>query len=306
MDYFTLEAHPEEACDTMGTVTGSGRFTDYAPRRITAVPNRGYWFRQWNDGDTTNPRIVYLTQDTLFTATFTASLPCRADALTQDSTHGTVTGSGNYFQGDTVTFTAYPNVGYTLLQWSDGSTRNPYRFTITHDTTLTATFRQLGYYRVDVATSDHSRGYVTGGGNYWELDTVTLNAFARSGYDFLQWNDSVTDNPRTIVVMQDTAFTAYFEQMQPEGINAPDAKAPLFTLTPNPAHNSVTVTVNPQLPILNSQLSITLTDAAGRELYSTKISNLNSQISILNYPAGTYFVTLRTPDTASTQRLVIE
>ena len=95
-------------------------------------------------------------------------------------------------------------------------------------------------------------------------------------------------------------------QHNPEGINAPDAKAPLFTLTPNPAHNSVTVTVNPQLSILDSQLSITLTDAAGRELYSTKISNLNSQFSILNYPAGTYFVTLRTPDTASTQRLVIE
>ena len=83
-------------------------------------------------------------------------------------------------------------------------------------------------------------------------------------------------------------------------------QAPLFTLTPNPAHNSVTVTVNPQLPILDSQLSITLSDAAGRELYSTKISTLNFQLSISHYPAGTYFVTLRTPDTASTQRLVIE
>ena len=101
-------------------------------------------------------------------------------------------------------------------------------------------------------------------------------------------------------------FTAYFEQMQPEGINAPDAKAPLFTLTPNPAHNSVTVTVNPQLPILDSQLSITLTDAAGRELLNSRVSTLNFQLSISQYPAGTYFVTLRTPDTASTQRLVIE
>ena len=101
----------------------------------------------------------------------------------------------------------------------------------------------------------------------------------------------------------------------PEGINAPVAKAPLFTLTPNPAHNSVTVTVNPQLSILNSQLSISLTDAAGRELLNTKVSTLNPllrgagvcySLPISQYPAGTYFVTLRTPDTASTQRLVIE
>ena len=306
VDYYNLEARPEEACDSMGTVTGSGRFTDYVPCPITAVPAPGYWFRQWNDGDTTNPRTVFLTQDTLFTATFTASLPCRADALTQDSTHGTVTGSGNYFQGDTVTFTAHPNTGYTLLQWSDGSTRNPYRFTITRDTTVTAIFRQLGHYRVDAEPADHTRGFVTGGGNYWELDTVTLNAVARPGNNFLHWNDSVTDNPRTIVVMQDTAFTAYFEPIQHEGIAAPDGRRPLFTLTPNPARNSVTVTINSQLSILNSQFSIALTDAAGRELLTLKVQQPKTTIPLGQYPAGTFFVTLRTPYATSTQRLVIE
>ena len=111
VDLFNLEARPEESCDSMGTVTGSGRFSGYVPRRITAVRAPGYWFRHWNDGNTDNPRTVILTQDTLFTATFTEAMPCRADALTQNSTHGTTTGSGNYFQGDTVTFTALPNTG---------------------------------------------------------------------------------------------------------------------------------------------------------------------------------------------------
>ena len=310
VDYYNLEARPEEACDSMGTVLGSGRFTDYVPCPITAVPAPGYWFRQWNDGDTTNPRTVFLTQDTLFTATFTASLPCRADALTQDSTHGTVTGSGNYFQGDTVTFTAYPNTGYAFLHWSDGSTRNPYRFTITHDTTVTAVFRHLSHYRVAAESADHSRGFVTGSGIYWELDTVTLNAVARLGNNFSHWNDSVTDNPRAFVVMQDTAFTAYFEPIQHEGIAAPDGQFSTlnsqFSITPNPARNSVTVTINSQLPILNSQFSLTLSDAAGRELLNTKVSTPNFQLSLSQYPAGTYFVTLRTPDATSTQRLVIE
>ena len=236
VDYYNLEARPEEACDSMGTVLGSGRFSSDVPRRITAVPAPGYWFRQWNDGDTTNPRTVFLTQDTLFTAVF----------------------------------------------------------------------RQLGSYRVVAESADHSRGFVTGGGTYRELDTATITATAREGYRFHHWNDSVTDNPRTIVVMQDTAFTAYFEPIQLEGIAAPDGQSPLFTLTPNPAHNSVTVTINSQLPILNSQFSLTLSDAAGRELLNTKVSTHNFQLSLSQYPAGTYFVTLRTPDATSTQRLVIE
>ena len=66
------------------------------------------------------------------------------------------------------------------------------------------------------------------------------------------------------------------------------------------------MTINSQLSILNSQLSLTLTDAAGRELLNTKVTTLNFQLPLSQYPAGTYFVTLRTPDASSTQRLVIK
>ena len=37
---------------------------------ITAIPNYGYHFTQWSDGDTDNPRTIELTQDTTFTAEF--------------------------------------------------------------------------------------------------------------------------------------------------------------------------------------------------------------------------------------------
>ena len=37
---------------------------------ITAVPNNGYHFTQWSDGNTDNPRTIELTQDTTFTAEF--------------------------------------------------------------------------------------------------------------------------------------------------------------------------------------------------------------------------------------------
>lgn len=40
--------------------------------------------------------------------------------------------------------------------------------------------------------------------------SMTLSANPYSGYHFVQWSDSVTDNPRNVIVTQDSAFTAIF------------------------------------------------------------------------------------------------
>ena len=220
---------------------------------------------------------------------------------------GSADGSGRFSDQTTVTITATPEPGFYFRRWNDGNTDNPRTVFLTQDTHFIAYFTDSIPIHVTAQPDFRYNGQVTGGGYYWNGDTATLTAIPADYHRFSHWNDGDTANPRTVVVTQDTLFTAYFKWIdQHEGINAPVAKTPLFTLTPNPAHNSVTVTVNPQLPILNSQLSITLSDAAGRELLNTKVSTPNFQLSISQYPAGTYFVTLRTPDTASTQRLVIE
>ena len=53
-----------------GAVSGAGSYTNYEPVNITAIPDYGYHFVQWNDGNTDNPRVLKLTQDTAFTAFF--------------------------------------------------------------------------------------------------------------------------------------------------------------------------------------------------------------------------------------------
>lgn len=58
--------------------------------------------------------------------------------------------------------------------------------------------------------NDSLMGSVTGNGLYAEGDTATLTAMANCGYRFDRWNDSVTDNPRQVVVTADTTFTAFF------------------------------------------------------------------------------------------------
>ena len=59
-----------------------------------------------------------------------------------NTTMGTVSGGGQYEEGQTATITATPKSGYKFTKWSDGSTANPYSFTVTQDVSLTAYFEQ--------------------------------------------------------------------------------------------------------------------------------------------------------------------
>lgn len=53
-----------------GYVTGSGRYYYGDIATLTATPNSGYCFMQWDDGDTNNPRNITVTSDTVMTALF--------------------------------------------------------------------------------------------------------------------------------------------------------------------------------------------------------------------------------------------
>lgn len=54
----------------MGYVDGSGTYPEDSTATLTAYAFDGYIFTHWMDGDTTNPRFVTVTSDTLFTAYF--------------------------------------------------------------------------------------------------------------------------------------------------------------------------------------------------------------------------------------------
>ena len=47
-------------------------------------------------------------------------------------------------------------------------------------------------------------------------DESVFKAVANKGYRFVQWNDGNTDNPRTVSVVQDTAFVAEFAEQIPQ------------------------------------------------------------------------------------------
>jgi hypothetical protein len=139
-DILLLNLTVESNDATMGTaaILQSNTCTDNTAI-IQAVPNQGYNFVQWNDGDTQNPRTITVTQDITYTAIFEINT-YTVTVLANYAERGTVTGSGDYPQDSTATITATANTGYHFVEWHDGNTDNPREFTVPRDTTFTAIF----------------------------------------------------------------------------------------------------------------------------------------------------------------------
>ena len=124
-----------------------------------------------------------------------------------------ISGAGNITIPQTLCDTiisATPNYGYYFVQWSDGNIDNPRTIVLIQDTTFTAEFAK-NTYAITTTSSNLEWGITTGDTSALYLDTLEIYATPEYGYHFTQWNDGNTDNPRTIILTQDTTFTALFE-----------------------------------------------------------------------------------------------
>ena len=66
-------------------------------------------------------------------------------------------------------------------------------------------------YTITAVSANTNMGTVTGGGTYNAGTTVQLIANAYQGYEFVNWQDGNTSNPRTITVTGNATYTAYFQ-----------------------------------------------------------------------------------------------
>ncbi|MDR0603122.1 MAG: leucine-rich repeat domain-containing protein [Bacteroidales bacterium] len=141
-----------------------------------------------------------------------------------DNTMGSATITQmNTCTNDTAIIAATANTGYRFVQWNDGNTTNPRTIIVTSDTSFTAEFVTIQRtYQLSVTTNDPDMGTVSGSGYYLANATATITATPNTGYRFVQWNDGNTTNPRTITVISDTVFTAYFASATVTNANIKD------------------------------------------------------------------------------------
>lgn len=67
------------------------------------------------------------------------------DIVLEATAGGSVSGGGSYVRGEEVTLTATPDEGYHFVEWSDGTTDNPYLWTVDGDKELSAVFEPNSY-----------------------------------------------------------------------------------------------------------------------------------------------------------------
>jgi hypothetical protein len=218
---------------------------------------------------------------------------------------GTVAGGGRYARGTYHDIAAIPNPGYRFQRWNDGVTDSSRTVYLTQDTLFTAYFLENDMSEVRATSTNDTLGTVEGGGLYHQGVTVTLTARPADSCYFVMWTDSVLDNPRSFVLTHDTSFAAVFARQEFVGIDEAGNPVPLFTLTPNPAKGSVTVSVTDPEAV-GGKCTLTLSDAAGRRLLTQPVEAATFSLPLDGYPAGTYFLTLATPSRSSTQKLVVE
>ena len=202
---------------TMGTVQGGGTFEEGTQTTISAIPNTGYHFIRWQDGNTANPRTITVTADRTYTAYFEADA-YTITVVSDNPTMGTVEGGGSFAPGTRTTIRAVPNEGIRFTRWQDGNTANPRTITVTGDCTYTAYF-EPDVYVITVISSNRSMGSVEGGGSYVYGRQINIRAIPNEGFIFTSWQDGNSDNPRTITVYGNSTYTAYFEPAPEEGID---------------------------------------------------------------------------------------
>ena len=172
---------------------------------ITAVPASGYYFVNWSDGSTANPRTDTAVNANL---SLSANFAIKTYSLSYFAgPNGTLTGTTsqtiNHDSNGTAVF-AVPASGYHFVNWSDGNTTNPRTDTaVTANLSVTANFAINTYTLTYVAGSNGSLIGTTSQIINHGSNGTAVTAVPATGYHFVNWSDGSTANPRT-----DSSITA--------------------------------------------------------------------------------------------------
>ena len=224
---YNIEVTCNKAQGTVGYSTQSASLNDpYV--HFFAIENPGYAFLKWSNGGDNKELYMSLSSDIALEAIFEETA-VKVLVSANDTAMGTVSYSVYWWNESStrVDLTAKEKKGYHFVMWSDSvlTTWRSERFD--SDTSLIAIFAP-NIYKVTVKTADATMGSAKAESDSVAYNTtVKLTATAADGYKFVMWSDSVTDNPRNLLVLGDTTVTAIFEKVENKGsaVNENEANA---------------------------------------------------------------------------------
>ena len=131
-------------------------------------------------------------------------------------------------------------------------------------------------YTITVNSAQPEMGTAFGGGTFDYGTNIFIRADAYAGYEFVQWNDGSTENPRTVTVTGDATYTAYFQPT----VGIEDIS--------NPKTNIYSYSNN--IVVDNAEgVSVEIYDMAGKLIVSEACNNSSHRVFTVN-ANGVYVV----------------
>lgn len=219
-----LYSNPVEGGDT----SGAGTYVNGTTVTAIATPKPGYTFFNWLEngvivpGAAANYTFTMNGNRTLI-ANFSAVIPQFTVGLTVNPFNGgTTNGAGSYNSGASVTVSAFPLLGFTFTNWTEGvnivSSNIDYTFTLNGDRNLVANFTAIAAgFTLNVTAVNGSVSKNPNQSTYNSGDNVVLTASPNANYEFTNWSGdaSGTNNPVTITMNANKNVTANFSLITP-------------------------------------------------------------------------------------------
>jgi len=195
----TIIANPTNGGKARGT------FPDESLTEFIATPAEGYEFVNWTRDDFYIANNLTFWENLLGSSRYVAHFRkiefYSITATSSPTNGGTVSGTGTYEEGKSVTLTATPTEGYTFDNWTENgtvvSTNAIYTFDATQNRNLVANFME-NTCNVIVECNPENGGTATGEGVYEGGTTIYLRAKANAGYEFLGWTELLGTGDETV------------------------------------------------------------------------------------------------------------
>lgn len=223
--------------DLMGHAYGAGQYMDSTWITIEAIANETYRFVGWYNRYSPDDEILYSYQSSepiLMDGDFTLKAVFEPIPMSSDL-------AMIYVQGQPVDHFISDNYNYTFrypahTPESTLPTSNDITFdkgdeyqtvavaqsgstiviNVTSGRGMTKTYvlnfvvEVPNQFTVNASSCNDAWGHVEGSGTYDEYSEVSIMAIPNDGYQFYNWNNSILDNPHSLVLKQDTSFIANF------------------------------------------------------------------------------------------------
>jgi len=205
---------------TGGTVTGEGLYQYNETATVTASPNANYVFVEWTiNGQSVSTNTSYsfvVTEETTLTAHFQGEQYI-IQASANPSNGGSISGDGEYENGETAILSAFPNDGFNFINWTENGTvvssNANYSFVVHSNRTLIAHFSEE-FFVIDAAAIPEDGGPIEGTGIYADGQYATLSTIPNNGFYFIDWKENgitvSTNINYQFQVTQDRFIEAYF------------------------------------------------------------------------------------------------